>query len=333
MNQFPSVLFAVSAQMIFLCSAAAGGVVVPSSVADFEARFERPDVPGTSFYPNDVDDLRPIHPSLGAGNINIPSDAPMLRVGGQRRHLENALFFFPLPRLQGDERVLSARLQFAQIRDVNDVMPRFDANLWVLGIYSDISPENDPLTLSRGPNPAAVAHPTVGTGLTTQTYFDGTDDLRAGLNTSVPRAKIADDFVRAEEHLGASATQFFSLHETSLAESRELAGYLNDLYKSADGVLEGSYLVVRLNPDRVPSEATSRFRFASSDFPDSTLWPKLTIDAGPAGGSEPPTPIALPPALWPSLIVFGTVVAIEEVRRRRRRPRLRRAAKSDQSCQ
>lgn len=251
------------AVVTFGATGTAEAVVIESSVADYEPRL-----------------VRPTGSASGEGldfdaNVNTPSDAMNLRIGGQNRFRIGSAYFFALPALAPGETIGSSGLRFTQIPDsaAAGQPPAFNADLRVLGLFSDISVAHDP----QGTNPQI--NPSLDPSLSSLLYHDADDDTRDGLNTAVPRLEVQEDFLTPAEYL-ANGSGANALRETSAAANTLLTGYLNALY--AAGVPEGSFLVVTLNPDAPPDDViTNRYQIASANVVDAGQRPALTIEVVP----------------------------------------------------
>lgn len=259
-----------SAAIIAAAAHAAPAATIVSSVADYEPRQERGRDDG-NWYFNDLNDGSST--GTGTGNIDIPSDAGEVRVGGQNHHKYSAAYFFPLPQSSEVASVDAAHFAVSQIEDTSATDPTFNADLWAVGIYSNIAVAND----FDDPK----VNPTIGEdGLASLLHNDADTDTRAGLNTSVPRTKIADNFIAVGEHLdpgGGSA-----LFETSGAEDAALLAYLTELYNTTT-IGPDAYLVLRVSPDATPNgDATNRYRLASaSNGTAGVTLPTLTLETTP----------------------------------------------------
>lgn len=207
-------------------------------------------------------------------NVNTPSDAANLRIGGQARFRIGSAYFFALPTLAPGETINLASLRFTQIPDsaAAGVRPTFNADLRAVGIFSDISVAHDP----QGTQPQV--NPNLDPSLSSLLYGDAEDDTRAAIGTAVPRLEIHDNFLVPDFYIangGANATR-----TTGPGANILLANYLNTLY--AAGVPAGSYLVVTLNPDAPPDDVnTNRYQIASANATDASQRPALTIEVVP----------------------------------------------------
>jgi hypothetical protein len=248
---------------VLIACGAARADTVASSVADYEPRFVRPtgSMPGTGFA---IDT-----------NIDTPSDAAELRVGGQNRFKFTAAFFFPLPALDPGQTVANANLRFAQRADASAIAPTYNADLRVLGITQDISDANDPDSTGR--------MPTVGPSLSaTDILYSETDaDTRPGIGTTLARLELQDDFLTPADTIAAGGAT--TPRESNAAADTLLTGYLNSLI--TQGIPAGSYLIVTLNPDATPNdEQSNRYLFASSNSTLPADHPTLSFDVVPEPG-------------------------------------------------
>ena len=262
MHRAPSLAGWIFYGALLLSAGAASAAVIESSGADYEPRLTR--ATGTN-------------PGEGLAidtNINTPSDAANLRIGGQARFRIGTAYFFALPALAPGETIASASLRFTQIPDsaTTGARPTFNADLRAVGLFSDISVAHDP----QGTQPQV--NPSLDPSLSSLLYGDAEDDSRAALGTSVPRMEVQDNFLVPNDYIangGANATR-----ATSAAANLLLANYLNSLY--AAGVPAGSYLVVTLNPDAPPDDVnTNRYQVASANATDPSQRPALTIEVVP----------------------------------------------------
>jgi PEP-CTERM motif len=236
---------------------------VESSVADYEPRFVRPtgSMPGTGFA---IDT-----------NIDTPSDAAELRIGGQARFKFTGAFFFPLPALDPGQSVANANLRFAQRPDASVLAPNYNADLRILGITQDISDANDP--------DATGKMPTVGPSLSSTDilYSESDTDTRPGIGTALGRLEIQDNFVTPADTIATGGAT--TPRETNAAADTLLTGYINSLI--AQGIPAGSYLIVTLNPDGTPNdEQSNRYLFASSNSTIPADHPTLSYDVVPEPG-------------------------------------------------
>ena len=244
-----------------LVAGAAQAAVLPpivSSVADYEPRLTRPtgSTPGTGFA---IDT-----------NIDTPSDAAEIRVGGQDRFKFTGAFFFPLPTLAPGEQVASANLRFVQRPDASSLARQFNVDLRVLGVTTDISDTYDPDTTGKAP----TINPVLGPLL----YGTETDeDTRSGIGTALPRLELQDNFLVPTDTVATGET---AVRETGDLADLLLAGYINAL--AAEGIPAGSYLIVTLNPDATPADtATNRYTFAAANSATVGDRPTLTLDVVP----------------------------------------------------
>ena len=256
----PSALVCLLAAALLGAGTGARAAVIESSLADFEPRLTRP----TTSNPGEQLAIDT--------NIDTPSDATNLRIGGQSRFRIGSAYFFRLPTLQPGQLVSSAGLRFTQIPDTAaGTAPSFNADLRVVGITQDISIANDP----DAPQVAETVNPALSALL----YSDTATDDRAAIGTSLPRLTLQDNFLTPGQYL-ANGSGANALRETSLLANTTLAGYLNTLY--AAGVPAGSFLIVTLNPDAPPDDvATNRYQLASANAADVAQRPALTIDVVP----------------------------------------------------
>lgn len=267
---------------------------IVSSVADYEPRLEQNST-SEPFFLNNIDDLSSQGSTLGAGNIDIPSDATILRVGGQSRHKMNAAMFFPLPESSIVDSINSAHFKITQVGISGT--PITNADLWAVGVYSDIAVSND--FDDPQVNPTIANGTDINTGLAGLLYLDAdVETTTAGLNTSVPRQKIAENFLIVTDALSSGT----ALRETDAAADASLASYLNSLYASTT-IGPDTWLVLRLNPDAVPSNATNQYRFASANDAVN-VQPTLTLNY-----NEVPEP--------GSFAVLASLAVIGAARRRR----------------
>jgi hypothetical protein len=256
-------VWAASALSVALVAGAAQAAVLPpivSSVADYEPRLVRPTsaAPGTGFA---IDT-----------NIDTPSDADNLRIGGQSRFRIGSAYFFALPALAAGESVANAGLRFTQIPDsaATGTVPVFNADLRVVGITQDISVANDP----DSPQVAETVNPALSALL----YNDTATDDRDGIGTPLPRVVVQDNFLTPAQYL-ANGSGANAVRETNALAGLTLAGYLNALY--ASGVPASSFLIVTLNPDAPPDDViNNRYQLASANAA-AGLQPTLTIDVVP----------------------------------------------------
>ena len=277
-------LFGVAAAAGFAFVSAANGALldpITSSVADYEPRMTRPtgSTPGEGFA---IDT-----------NIDTPSDAAELRVGGQSRFKFTGAFFFALPAFAPGDAVTGANLRFAQRPDASSIPLGFNADLRVLGITQDISDTYDTDATGKAP----TINPVLGPLLYNE---DATDD-RAAIGTALPRLLLQDDFVTPADVIAAGGAT--TPRESNDAADLLLSGYLNALI--AEGIPAGSFLIVTLNPDATPDDvSTNRYLFASANSTVPGDRPVLVLDvtAVPEPGS---------------LAVLGFAAARLLVRRRR----------------
>lgn len=258
---------AVMVSGFLVAGAGAAPVDIVSSIADYEPRMEQ-DSSGGPFIINDQNDLSAS--GLGSNNIDTPTDSNNVRVGGQSRHKFNSAFFFPLPTLSATDQVDSAHLSFDMLQETSTAgtAPTYNGDLWAVGLYSDIAVSND--------YDDPQVNQTTAPGLSSLLYLESDSDAAAGLNTSIARTKLVDDFLTSADFLPASGTTATAPKETDASADAALAAYLNELY--AAGVPEGSYLVIRVNPDVAPTTDTNRWRIASANHDDAALHPTLTLD-------------------------------------------------------
>lgn len=274
-------LVCLSAAATLVAGRSAQAVVIESSLADYEPRMVRPSGsnPGQQFA---------IDP-----NVDTPSDAGNLRIGGQSRFRIGSAYFFPLPTLQPGEMISTAGLRFTQIPDTATTgqTPGFNADLRVVGITQDISVANDP----DNPQVAETVNPAISSLL----YGDSDTDDRSGISTALPRLTLQDNFLTPAEYL-ANGSGANAVRETSLLANTTLAGYLNTLY--AAGVPDGSFLIVTLNPDAPPVDTlNNRYQILSANAADAAQRPTLTIEVVPE----------------PSALGMVAVAAVAVLRRRR----------------
>ena len=248
----------LSAAVLGIAGAAHAAVLPPivSSVADYEPRLTRPtgSTPGTGL---NIDT-----------NIDTPSDAAEVRVGSQDRFRFTSAFFFPLPEIAPGE-VVTANLRFVQRPDSTASIP-FNADLRVLGITQDISEAYDPDATGKAP----TINPDLGALL----YDESDADTRAAIGTELPRLELQDNFLTPADLIPTGGANV--ARETSDVADLLLAGYLNSL--AAEGIPEGSFLIVTINPDSPPDDgATQRLRFAAANSGAIGDRPTLTIEVVP----------------------------------------------------
>ena len=236
---------------------AAQAAIITSSVADYEPRMTRPtgSTPGTGFA---IDT-----------NIDTPSDAAELRIGGQDRFKFTAAFFYELPALAPGETIANANLRFVQRAQSSTLTPSFNVDLRALGITQDIAVENDPDTTGQAP--------TVGTTLrsTDILYSESDTDLRPGIGTTLGRLELQDNFLVPADVIQAGGTAV--PRESDAVADALLTTYLNALY--AEGVPAGSFLIVTLNPDAAPGDTqTNRFGVAAANSATVADRPVLSFD-------------------------------------------------------
>jgi hypothetical protein len=277
--------WAVLATILVSAGAANAAVLtIEGSPADYEPRLTRP----TTSQPGEglaIDT-----------NVNTPSDAANLRIGGQARFRIGTAYFFALPTLAPGETIYLASLRFTQIPDsaATGVRPTFNADLRAVGIFSDISVAHDP----QGTQPQI--NPSLDPSLSSLLYGDAEDDTRAAVGTTVPRFEIHDNFLVPDFYIANGGTN--ATRTTGPGANLLFANYLNTLY--AAGVPSGSYLVVTLNPDAPPDDVnTNRYQVASANATDASQRPALTVEIVPE------------PSAAGLLVLAGTAL----VARRRRR--------------
>ena len=236
---------------------------IESNTADTEPRMVRPtgSQAGTSFS---------IDTAPSAANT-----AANVRVGGQSRFKISSAFFFPLPSLPAGATVSGAHLRFTQIPDSASTgnTPGFNADLWASAPPARFAPD-------------ANNHPVLtDNSLLDLMYSESDSDGRAGINTSVARLRLTDNFLTPSQYIANGGAN--ALRETGSAADASLVSYMNSLYDA--GVPSGNYLIVRLNPDSTPSDTvTNRYQFASEDATDSTQHLTLLLDV-----TEVPEPASL----------------------------------------
>ncbi|HEV2293207.1 MAG TPA: PEP-CTERM sorting domain-containing protein [Tepidisphaeraceae bacterium] len=269
------VLAAGVASVLFAAGAGAAPVDIVSSVADYEPRLEQ-NSSSEPFYLNNIDDLSSIGTTAGDGNIDIPSDSGILRVGGQSRHKMNAALFFLLPESSTVGSVSSANFKMTQVAISG--APVANADLWAVGLYSGISVSND--FDSPQVNETITNGTDINTGLAARLYLEGDAETDpTGLNTTVPRQKIADNWLNPTDHTLVTGSAD-AVRETDAAADAALVAYLNNLYSSTT-IGPDTWLVLRLNPDAEIGTSTNQYRFASANDGDVADRPTLTLDIVP----------------------------------------------------
>ena len=258
---------ASAAAALMVAGAAEAAVLPPivGSVADYEPRLVRPtgSTPGTDFT---IDT-----------NIDTPSDAAEIRVGGQSRFKFTGAFFFALPELAPGEQISTANLRFFQRADNSARAPLFNADLRVVGITTDISTDYDPDPTPGDTTPDAD-NPTINPALGPLLYDESDDDTRSGIGTALPRLELVDNFLTPADTIAAGGATV--ARETSDVADLLLAGYLNAL--AAEGIPAGSYLIVTINPDAAPNdEQSNRYLFVSANSANTDEHPTLTLDVVP----------------------------------------------------
>jgi len=256
------------ASVMFTFATASQAAVLPpitSSVADYEPRLTRPtgSNPGESFA---ID-----------SNIDTPSDAAELRIGGQSRFKFTGAFFFALPTFAPGDTVTTANLRFAQRPDASTIPLTFNADLRVLGITQDISESFDPDPTPGDTTPDADT-PTINPALSPDLFSETDLDTRAGIGTLLGRVELQDNFVTPADNIATGGAT--TPRESSDAADALLAGYINGLI--AEGIPAGSFLIVTLNPDGTPNDvSTNRYTFASANSAVEADRPTLTLDVRP----------------------------------------------------
>jgi hypothetical protein len=266
-----------------LSGARADAATIVSSLADYEPRLTRP----TGSNPGEQLAIDP--------NIDTPSDATTVRVGGQSRFRFTSAFFFALPALNPGDTITNANLQFTQGPDGSTVAPLHNVDLRGVGVTQDVLVANDP--------DAVKVDETANPALSDLLYNDQEIDTRAAIGTTVPRTEIQENFLTPSDTIATGGAQV--VRNTDAAGDLGLAAYMNALY--AAGVPAGSFMIITLNADAPPNDAaTSRYLFASANDADLVDRPTLTFDV-----------LAAPEPAGFTMLAIGAVAALGRRTRRR----------------